>query len=264
MIPSPQVVAPQVVAHRGASAERPEHTLAAYQLAIEQGADGLECDIRLTSDGTLVCVHDRTTTRTSSGALVVGSSAFGQLDQLDYGSWHPHGEPAKLLTLDALLELVRSYPSRRSTLFIETKHPIRQGGGLERALERTLARFELLGGSGPGAAGSDRPPVVVMSFSALAVRRLSRLAPRVPRVYLAESTRQLLGSSAAFAEADILGPSVRLLRAAPELAKQAAQRGKGVYCWTVDNPSDVELCRDLGVRWVATNWPQRTRELLAG
>ncbi|MGL6234536.1 MAG: glycerophosphodiester phosphodiesterase [Segniliparus sp.] len=249
---------PEVVAHRGASAERPEHTLAAYELAIEQGADGLECDVRLTSDGTLVCVHDRTTARTSSGSLVVGASTFEQLDQLDYGSWHQHGEPAKLLRLDALLELVRSYPSREVALFVETKHPIRQGGGLERALAQALAEHGLLRCPDP-----SRPPVVVMSFSALAVRRLSQLAPHVPRVYLAESTRQLLGSSASFAVADILGPSVRLLRAAPDLAQRASQRGKTVYCWTVDEPSDVELCRDLGVRWIATNWPQRTKELLA-
>lgn len=250
--------APEVVAHRGASAERPEHTLAAYQLALEQGADGLECDIRLTSDGTLVCVHDRTTARTSSGDLVVSTSTFEQLDQLDHGSWHESGEPAKLLTLDALLELVRSYTSRPVTLFIETKHPVRQAGGLERALVRALAGFGLLHCPDPA-----RPPVVVMSFSALAMRRMSRSAPGVPRVYLAESTRQLLGFGADLAASDILGPSVRLLRAAPELVQKAAQRGKSVYCWTVDETADARLCDELGVRWVATNWPQRTKALLA-
>ena len=61
-----------MVAHRGASGDRPEHTLAAYELALAQGADGLECDVRLTRDGHLVCVHDRTIDRTSTGP---GSSA---------------------------------------------------------------------------------------------------------------------------------------------------------------------------------------------
>ena len=50
---------PFVVAHRGASADRPEHTRAAYELALQEGADGVECDVRLTRDGHLVCVHDR-------------------------------------------------------------------------------------------------------------------------------------------------------------------------------------------------------------
>jgi glycerophosphoryl diester phosphodiesterase len=56
-----------VVAHRGSSAEEPEHTLSAYQRAIEVGADALECDVRLTADGHLVCVHDRRVNRTSNG-----------------------------------------------------------------------------------------------------------------------------------------------------------------------------------------------------
>jgi glycerophosphoryl diester phosphodiesterase len=55
---------PFVVAHRGASGERPEHTLAAYELALQEGADGVECDVRLTRDGHLVCVHDRRVVRT--------------------------------------------------------------------------------------------------------------------------------------------------------------------------------------------------------
>jgi glycerophosphoryl diester phosphodiesterase len=249
---------PEVVAHRGASGELPEHTLAAYELALEQGADGLECDIRLTADGVLVCVHDRTTARTSSGNFVVSASAFERLDQLDYGSWHTSGQPARLLTLDALIELALAHTSRPVTLFIETKHPIRQSGGLERALAQTLARFGLL-----KSLPEHRTPVVVMSFSALAVRRMRRCAPQVPRMYLAESVRQLLGPTAGFAEADILGPSVRLLRSEPELVARAAERGKAVYCWTADQPEDVRLCRELGVRWVATNWPRRARELLA-
>ena len=67
---------PFVVAHRGASAERPEHTLAAYELALQEGADGVECDVRLTKDGHLVCVHDRRVDRTSDGRFVqVGTPA---------------------------------------------------------------------------------------------------------------------------------------------------------------------------------------------
>ena len=79
---------PFVVAHRGASADRPEHTLAAYQLALEEGADGVECDVRLTRDGHLVCVHDRRIDRTSTGTGLVSEMTLAQLRKLDYGSWH--------------------------------------------------------------------------------------------------------------------------------------------------------------------------------
>lgn len=100
-----------VVAHRGASAARPEHTLAAYDLALK-GADGVECDVRLTRDGHLVCVHDRRLDRTSTGAGLVSTMTLAQLRELEYGAWHDSWRPdgshgdTSLLTLDALVSLV--------------------------------------------------------------------------------------------------------------------------------------------------------------
>jgi glycerophosphoryl diester phosphodiesterase len=95
---------PLVYAHRGSSAALPEHTLAAYLRALDDGADGLECDVRLTRDGHLVCVHDRRLERTSNGRGRVSSRTLAELDALDFGSWHqgtadydpakePPGEP---------------------------------------------------------------------------------------------------------------------------------------------------------------------------
>lgn len=77
----------QVVAHRGASEDAPEHTLAAYRKAIDDGADALECDVRLTADGTLVCVHDRRVNRTSNGRGAVSALELADLRTLDFGSW---------------------------------------------------------------------------------------------------------------------------------------------------------------------------------
>src|SRR5215510_13176508 len=76
-----------VVAHRGASEDAPEHTLAAYRRAIEDGADALECDVRLTADGHLVCVHDRRVNRTSNGRGAVSALELADLATLDFGSW---------------------------------------------------------------------------------------------------------------------------------------------------------------------------------
>src|SRR5260370_5045012 len=99
---------PFVVAHRGASAERPEHTLAAYELALKEGTDGVECDVRLTRDGHLVCVHDRRVDRTSNGSGLVSEMTLEQLRAFDYGTWHDSWRPdgtqgdTGLLTLEAL------------------------------------------------------------------------------------------------------------------------------------------------------------------
>ncbi|MFE3290690.1 glycerophosphodiester phosphodiesterase [Rhodococcus sp. NPDC059234] len=250
---SPDRRGPLVVAHRGASAALPEHTLAAYELALEQGADGLECDVRLTRDGHLVCVHDRTVDRTSSGSGVVSEMTLQHLSELDFGG---NGEP--VLTLAELITLVLGFTARPTKLFIETKHPVRYGGLVESKVLAELARFGL---SAP--ASADHSRAVVMSFSATAVWRIRRSAPLLPTVLLGESSRYLGGGAATTVGATAVGPSIKTLREHPEVVDRAAASGRATYCWTVDDRADVELCRDLGVGWIATNHPGRTKEWLA-
>lgn len=78
---------PQVVAHRGASASNAEHTLGAYVAALDEGADALECDVRLTADGHLVCVHDRDLRRTASHEGLVSTTELADLEDLDFAAW---------------------------------------------------------------------------------------------------------------------------------------------------------------------------------
>ncbi|WP_073479826.1 glycerophosphodiester phosphodiesterase family protein [Streptoalloteichus hindustanus] len=273
MPPVPRGV--QVVAHRGASAHRAEHTLAAYLLALEQGADGLECDVRLSRDGHLVCVHDRRVDRTSDGRGVVSALPLSRLSEWDYGHWHdelpdsaddlvrqrvavpsaqrPH---RGLLTLDALLALLvdAASPVR---LFVETKHPTRYGGLVEAKLVAMLARYGLA-----RPASREESPVVVMSFSSRAVRRVREHAPNLPTVLLLARLSSARGDGSLPPWADITGPGVHLLRRNPGYVARAAERGHATYCWTVDDPADVALCQRLGVRYLATNAPAATRSAL--
>src|SRR5881227_3026458 len=115
---------PLVFAHRGGADALPEHTLGAYLRAIEDGADGVECDVRLTRDGHLVCVHDRRLDRTSNGRGLVSTMTLAQLRELEYGAWHDswredgtHGDTS-LLTLDDLVSLVLDW-NRPVKLFVE-------------------------------------------------------------------------------------------------------------------------------------------------
>ncbi|BBY99332.1 glycerophosphodiester phosphodiesterase [Mycolicibacterium fallax] len=254
---------PFVVAHRGASAELPEHTLAAYEAALQQGADGLECDVRLTRDGHLVCVHDRRVDRTSDGSGAVSELTLAQLRALDFGGWHPGAsglaEPARtgLLTLDRLIELTLDW-QRPVKLFIETKHPVRYGSLVESRLLALLNRYGL---AAPPSADLSR--AVVMSFSASAVWRVRRAAPLLPTVLLGETSRFLGGSAATTVGATAVGPSIGTLRGYPELVDRAAAQGRALYCWTVDERADIDFCRSVGVAWVATNHPGRTRDWLA-
>ena len=245
--------APLVVAHRGASAHLAEHTLAAYELAIEQGADGVECDVRLSRDGHLVCVHDRTVDRTSSGRGVVSELGLDRLNGLDFGA----EDEAGVLTFEALLGLVTDAP-RPVTLFVETKHPVRYGGLVEAKLLATLSRY-----------GLAKPPdkqdsrILMMSFSARAVRRMHRHAPQLPTVLLLNSIHPLRKDGTLPPWADLTGPGIHLLRTDPGYVARARSRGHETYVWTVDDPADIALCQRLGVRWLATNSPVTTRQRLA-
>jgi len=261
-------VQPDVVAHRGASAHRAEHTVAAYALAIEQGADGLECDVRLSRDGHLVCVHDRTVNRTSSGRGVVSTLTKERLDELDFGSWHP-GLPDNadellnppdesergVLTLESLLDLVEAHPGVK--LFVETKHPVRYGGLVEAKLVAMLRRY---GMSRPQS--KEDSPVVMMSFSSRAVRRVRGHTDTIPTVLLLSSLQVIRWDGTLPPYADYTGPGVHVLRNDPDYVDRARANGHETYVWTVDDPADVALCAGLGVRFLATNSPATTRALL--
>ncbi len=253
---------PFVVAHRGASADRPEHTRAAYDLALREGADGVECDVRLTLDGHLVCVHDRRVDRTSTGTGLVSDMTLAELQQFDWGAWHAsrdHGvdsDDTGLLTLDELLTMVLDW-ERPVKIFIETKHPVRYGALVESKVLELLNRYGIA-----SPASADLSRAVVMSFSAAAVWRIRRSAPMLPTVLLGETSRYLGGGAATTVGATAVGPSIATLREHPDLVDRAAAQGRAMYCWTVDPYEDVEFCRDIGVGWIATNHPGRTRAWL--
>ncbi len=252
--PGPPTTA--VVAHRGSSEEAPEHTLAAYRRAIEDGADALECDVRLTADGHLVCVHDRRVDRTSNGRGAVSALELSELAALDFGSWKdrdetPDWERTSVLTLERLLELVCD-TDRRIELAIETKHPTRWAGQVEERLLDLLRRFGLT----DPPRGEDSA-VRVMSFSARSLHRVRVAAPRIPTVYLMQFVSPRLRDGRLPAGARIAGPSMRILRNQPEYVARAHRAGNEVHVWTVDDPADVERCVSLGVDAIITNRPGR-------
>ncbi|MFH8367850.1 glycerophosphodiester phosphodiesterase [Streptomyces sp. NPDC018031] len=249
---------PQIVAHRGASHDQPEHTRAAYEQAIADGADALECDVRLTADGRLVCLHDRRVDRTSDGRGAVSALTLDQLDTLDFGSWKGDGAgPAQVLAFDELLALATS-ADRPVGLAVETKHPTRWAGRVERELLRQLSLFGLHRVR-PG----DEPRVRLMSFSRLALRRMAVLAPELPRVLLTERA-PLPGRAAPSLPRGvrIAGPGIELVRSRPEIVSRLRAAGHQVHVWTVDDPEDVELCVRLGVQALITNRPAQVRAQL--
>jgi glycerophosphoryl diester phosphodiesterase len=246
-----------VVAHRGASASAAEHTVAAYRRAIDEGADALECDVRLTRDGVLVCVHDRRIDRTSTGRGALSALELADLEDLDFGVVGPAESPdrdwAGVLTLERLLEVVRAAP-RPVDLAIETKHPTRYTGLVELELVELLGRFGL---TRPGA------PVRVMSFAVTSLRRLHVMAPDLTTVLLLRRLALRHRDGWLPDRIQIAGPSLRLLRLHPDYVGRAQRRGHQVHVWTVNDPDDVAFVTALGVDAIVTDRPRAVRALLA-
>ncbi|HTW20920.1 MAG TPA: glycerophosphodiester phosphodiesterase family protein [Mycobacteriales bacterium] len=268
-------IRPDVIAHRGASAIEAEHTLAAYRRALDDGADGVECDVRLTRDGVLVCVHDRRVDRTSSGRGVVSTLELADLSELDFGSWRrdpgieepdplltasweaPDLDRTGVLTLERLLEVVTA-SERPVRLAIETKHPTRYAGLVEETLVGMLRRFGLA-----DAAGNGKDTVQVMSFAPTGLRRVRALAPDLATVHLMKRVPLRLRDGGISPSATIAGPSVEALKAHPAYVERAHARGHEVHVWTVDRLDDVDAMVALGVDVLITNEPAAVLDHLA-
>lgn len=263
---------PWVVAHRGASAKMAEHTLGAYQRAIELGADALECDVRLTADGHLVCVHDPRIDRTSDGTGRVSTKTLPQLMDHDFASWwdaekarESGVDPEELpdfdedingiLTLDRLLDLITS-SARPVGLLIETKHPTRFGGYVEQAVVQALERYGLV--PAPGEPARIR----VMSFSSIAMRRMREMAPTIPCVYLMDKVSMIWRAGQLPSGATIAGPGLAVARKYEHVVRRWQANGFGLFIWTVDTGAALDEALDLGVDAVITNRPGAVRDWL--
>jgi len=275
------VVRPLVIAHRGASGRWPEHSRPAFVQALLDGADGIECDIRLTADGVPVCWHDATVDRTSDGSGAVHEHTIDELRRLDVlrGARPPSGalwDGPPVVTLAELLALVGSV-DRPVTLAIELKHPVGYGWQAEDAV------LEVLHGSGWRAGDAGGPRISLMSFHPRSLVHLHRSVPAEHLMPLIDvgalevlaqdildgppgEVAALVAESLALADAAAVGgvgPSLAFLREHPDRVAAWRESGVRVRVWTVDEPPDLELCLRAGVDEVTTNRPAEVLRALA-
>jgi len=245
-----------------------ENSLAAYVAAVEQGADAIECDVRMTSDGTLVCVHDRRIDRVSTGRGSVSSQTLGELEAYDYSRgddvWRDFEEPPSdesrtaVLTLRTLLTTMLD-ASKTIHFAIETKHPTRYGKYVEETITDMLRHFGLTRANGGGL-----PRARVMSFSLTAVRRVIDLSPSTPTVFLMEEVPRRYRDGSLPIGVEAAGVSIEVIREFPEYVAKVHDHGGLVHVWTVDERVDVDLCVGLGVDAIITNRPGRVLDMLNG
>jgi len=233
---------PLLWAHRGASAEAPENTLAAFSLALAQGADGVELDAQRCASGEVVVVHDESLARTTGLGTLVTDAPCSVIRTLDAGAWKSarfRGERIPLLaeTLEAFPRLVN----------VELKCDRADDRGLTAEVVRLVR----------AARAQDR--VLLSSFNLGCLWRARSMAPAIPRALLFEAEQRWILRSAL---APLLGACAmhpeRVL-ATPERVSRWHKRGYSVACWTVDDPEVAARLHDSGVNGIFTNVPALMR-----
>ena len=238
----------QLVAHRGASAYAPEHTLEAYRLALDQRADYVEQDLAVTKDGVLVCIHDLTLNRTTDVETVfpdrfvedragstpvrrwlVADFTLAEIKRLDAGTWFGQTfAGARIPTFQEAIDLVRG----KAGLYPELKDPAfyrERGVSPEQLFAAALQKNGLI--------GDPTTPVIVQSFDRTTLQLVAKALPTVPRVWLVEPDwADQVDSPDEFKAiagwATGLGPNKAIIAARPEIVQWAHDAGLTVTPWT--------------------------------
>lgn len=239
---------PLITAHRGASHDAPENTLAALRLGYAQGADAGECDIRLSKDGRVVLLHDADTRRTGAGERIVAAQTpLAKLREIDVGRWKgARWAGEKIPTLEEALAAV---PAGRR-LLIE----IKCGAEILPEIERVLA-----------GAGLPASAIVLMSFDFEVAVAAKRRFPAVEAHWIVE--RKNTPASALADQARAAGlDGLNLDRRFPidtEFVSTVRAAGLRLHVWTADDPAEARRFAAAGVDSLTTNRPGWLRERLA-
>lgn len=230
-----------VIGHKGASALAPENTLASFSLALDLGADGVECDIRATADGVPVIIHDESVDRTTSGSGEVASLDFKAIKHLDASLGNKKYPGENIPTLGQLLDLIAG----RSMLILEFK-----------SLDAVRPAVPLL---------EQREAVTwctAWSFKPEILAELRRYMPEMSRSLLVGTADDWGGKLAAAADLDCMGISVRQELVDRNRVSSARSEGLVFYAWTANDPEDWKRLLNAGVDAIVTDDPGGLRKII--
>jgi glycerophosphoryl diester phosphodiesterase len=203
----------------------------AYRAAIDDGADGFECDVRLTKDNQLVLWHDSDMQRVAGNSARIADSTFSEIKS----------HYSQAMILDDLLILARD---NKKELAIETKHPVPTGSAVEKKVMDLLQQENSIA------------DIHVMSFSWLALENIRKIDPQQKTVALLHDTFSI--AMRRFTSAQAIGPGITALRKRPHLIHDP----RNLFVWTVDDADDMRFCADNGVDVLITNTPSYARSVL--
>ncbi|MBE0504622.1 MAG: glycerophosphodiester phosphodiesterase [Desulfuromonadales bacterium] len=244
--------APLIIAHRGASFDAPENTLAAFRLAFAQGADGIEADFRLSGDGEIVCIHDAMTGRTADGNRRVATRSLAELRSLDFGGWK--GSQWQGERIPTLTEILAILPAGKK-FFIE----IKCGAEIIPPLRKLLTTSNI---------ATER--LCFLSFDALLLAALKEAFPMVKSCLNVEyhrsklvgawqpSVEKILGILSNCRADGLSSQAHRCIDA--DFIDRVRSSGHEVHIWTVDFLADARHYQALGVDALMSNRPRFLRQ----
>lgn len=247
---------PLIIAHRGASAMMPENTIASFRQAIEDGADGLEFDVRITKNGVPIAFHDATLKRIADKSFRVINLTSDELQTVDAGSWFNARNPQKananfsnerISTFEEILDFLGDY---KGLLYVELKCTDAEMPRLVEAVAKIIHRSKLF------------PNIIVKSFTLSAIKQIKTLIPEIctaalfaPQITALLRKQSTLVEKALEYNANEL--SLHFSLATQKLIEKAKVMGLQTIVWTMDNPVWITRAYETGIKAIITNNPAR-------
>ncbi len=251
------VVKPLIIAHRGASALAPENTLAAFRRAIDDGAEGVEFDVRLAKDGIPVVFHDADLKRVAAKNVLLKDLTAVELGKIDVGSWfnrlkpHRADESFSAETISTLAEVLDFFRDFRGLIYIELKCHANEAEETAEIVCRTIGDFPFL-----------LPQIIVKSFQLDTIPFVRRFCPEVqtatlfePKLTIVLRRKNDYTKTARDSGADQI--SVHFSLATKKLMEKAEKLNMPVTIWTADNPLWLQRAIERKITAIITNNPAR-------
>jgi glycerophosphoryl diester phosphodiesterase len=250
---------PLIIGHRGASALAPENTIVAFERAIEDGADGIEFDVRRARDRIPVVIHDGTLRRTGLREGFVSSLSSRELGEVDAGTWFNLRHPSRAqevyarATVPTLAEVFERFSASDAWLYVEMKCEAQEGRQLAQEVAQLVGDFSL--GNRVVIESFDHDSILEIKRIDSSLRTAALFEPRLARPL--PSMRKMI-ERAMEARADEMALHHTL--ASRRLIVEAARHEMKTVVWTVDNPSLAQRASRYGVHAIITNNPALMRE----
>ncbi|WNF22699.1 glycerophosphodiester phosphodiesterase [Mesobacillus jeotgali] len=240
-----------IIAHRGASAYAPEHTLPAYDLAVHSGADYIEIDLQMTKDGELIALHDSEVDRTTNGSGLANAHPLDKIKALNAGSWfneqypqlaNPAYENVEIPTLE---EIFQRYGTA-ANYYIETKAP-----GMEEKLIKLLRKYSLV---------QSKSKVIIHSFHSKSLRKIHKLEPGIPliQLYKYSDKARLTDTEIRSLKKYASGIGVNFGKVDEDYIKKAHRHGLAVHLFTVNTDEELQHAVEVGADGVFTDFPKKS------